>query len=226
MPSRHISSQSFDDILSDLGDDPAIPDPHGIRKNPRATKPQFSAPIAPKQGLLTELSLPFDAKSKWFFLALGGIIVALSLGLFWVFESHKADSQASLEEMNKQISAMKKDLTFAIQSWEDDQDELYTIMDEIEVSIHSKLVSATPKKVFKAPAPHPHEAELRHWRYLGITRIGVVEQAFFHTGNKTVMFKKEDLVLGEWRLSQVQKEAAIVTHPKGKSITLKSSQSE
>ena len=35
MPSRDISPRSFDEILSELGDDPAIPDPHGIRKTER-----------------------------------------------------------------------------------------------------------------------------------------------------------------------------------------------
>jgi hypothetical protein len=34
------------------------------------------------------------------------------------------------------------------------------------------------------------------------------------------------IALGEWRLTQVSKELAILTHPKGKSITLKSTQSE
>ena len=223
MPSRHISSQSFDDILRDLGDDPAIPDPHRIRKNPTTPKPQLSAP---KQEPLTDPFFSFDTKSRWFFLALGGVIVTFSLGLFWAFESYKADSQASLIEINQQIGAVKKELASAIQNWEDDQDELYKILDELEVSIHSKLASTLSKKVLKAPATYPHETDLLRWRYLGITRIGMIEQAFFHAGKKTIMFKKEDLVLGEWRLSQVQKEAAILTHPKGKSITLKSSQSE
>lgn len=38
MPARHIASHSFDEILSDLGDDPANPDPYGIRKSPQQNK--------------------------------------------------------------------------------------------------------------------------------------------------------------------------------------------
>ena len=72
----------------------------------------------------------------------------------------------------------------------------------------------------------PHEAELRRWRYLGVTRMGADEQAFFYTGKSTVMAGKEGLVLGEWRLTQVGKEVATLTHSKGKSITLKSNKSE
>ena len=72
----------------------------------------------------------------------------------------------------------------------------------------------------------PHEADLRRWRYLGLTRIALVEQAFFHTGKSVIMLPKEALALGEWRLSQALKEAAIFTHSKGKLLTLKSAKSE
>jgi hypothetical protein len=56
--------------------------------------------------------------------------------------------------------------------------------------------------------------------------VGAVEQAFFHTGKTTLMVSKEGLTLGEWRLTQAEKGVAILTHPKGKSITLKSAKSE
>ena len=53
MPSRHISPQSFDEILSELGDDPAIPDPHGIRK----TTSSKSVPLEPPKSSLIALAL-------------------------------------------------------------------------------------------------------------------------------------------------------------------------
>jgi hypothetical protein len=56
--------------------------------------------------------------------------------------------------------------------------------------------------------------------------MGLVEQAFFHTGKSVIMLPREALALGEWRLSQALKEAAILTHSKGKLITLKSAKSE
>jgi hypothetical protein len=40
------------------------------------------------------------------------------------------------------------------------------------------------------------------------------------------MVGKGDLALGEWRLTQAEKELAILTHLKGKSITFKSTKSE
>lgn len=65
MPACHISSQSFDEILSDLGDDPAIPDPHGIRKPPHQGAPKDlrrKAIITPSKALST--SLNFQAPFK------------------------------------------------------------------------------------------------------------------------------------------------------------------
>jgi hypothetical protein len=52
--------------------------------------------------------------------------------------------------------------------------------------------------------------------------MGAIEHAFFHTGKSTLMIAKEDLVLGEWRLTQAKKELATLTHAKGKSIAFKS----
>jgi hypothetical protein len=99
-------------------------------------------------------------------------------------------------------------------------------MEEIEVSVHS-IETKTPIQVAQTkPAAIPYEAELRRWRYLGIARMGSAEQAFFHNGKTTRMVSNGDLALGEWRLTQVEKELAILTHPKGKSIAFKSIQSE
>lgn len=226
MPSRQISSQSFDEILSDLGDDPAIPDPHGIRKNLTPPNPHSSPPIKSKRGPLTQLPDQLYAKNGWIVIALGVLMAAFCLGLFFIYQSHQADSQASLEGLQNQITILKKELVAAQENWETDQDELYDVLDELEVSIHSKSISDPVTKTIKTAVHLPFEADLLRWRYLGVTRIGAIEQAFFYSGKGTVMFKKEDLILGEWRLSQAQKEAAILTHPKGKSITLKSSKTE
>ena len=99
-------------------------------------------------------------------------------------------------------------------------------MDEIEVSIHSLKEKSPVAALQSKPVAIPNEAELRRWRYLGLTRMGAFEQAFFHTGKNIIMVPKNGLAVGEWRLTQAQKEAAILTHAKGKLITLKSAKSE
>lgn len=227
MPPRHISPQSFDDILSELGDDPAIPDPHGIRKSSTSARaspqsqvqsqsPSFIAPKLLFNGLKTATSA----------VLLGGLF-ALTIGaVFFLLESNKANSDQELNSLKGEIFTLKNELALAQSDWASEQESLYNAIDAIEVSIH--YLEEKPK--ISAPqmkSPNiPHEAELRRWKYLGITRMGVIEQAFFHTGKTTLMVGKESLVLGEWRLAQAEKEVAVLTHPKGKSITLKSTKSE
>jgi len=62
LPKRHISPQSFDDILSELGNDPAIPDPHGIRKSSAPIKPAYVSSNPAKIDILG--SLHFQEKNK------------------------------------------------------------------------------------------------------------------------------------------------------------------
>lgn len=226
MPSRHISPQSFDDILHELGDDPAIPDPHGIRKTtapPRVDPPPqiqnpkqtFSTKNWIPQGLNLTPALVFSAT----LLFCGG-------SLFFYFESNKSGAELEISSLQSQLLALKKELEISQESWIFEREDLYETMDEIEVSIHTLQIKPITQATQSKPAVIPHEAELRRWRYLGITRMGALEHAFFHTGKSTLMIAKEDLVLGEWRLTQAKKELATLTHPKGKSIAFKSTPAE
>lgn len=228
MPARHISSQSFDEILSDLGDDPAIPDPHGIRKPPPHQGATPNASGRSNRPTLTDslnkLQIPTSIQK------IGGMI-ALFFGvsiaaIFIAFKSSNQDFQSTQADSQMLISELKKELALMRDEFHQDQDDLYAAIEEIEVSIHSINIQQPTQSSQSKPAVIPYEADLRRWRYLGITRMGVAEQAFFHTGNSTKMVLKGDKALGEWRLSQAEKELAVLTHPKGKSITFKSTQLE
>jgi len=226
MPQRHISSQSFDDILSELGDDPAIPDPHGIRKTsspPRmdpspqtkTSKPPFSTKTFELKGL--------NFSPVWIFAC---TLLICGASLFFFFESNQSLAENEINTLQSQLLALKEELESSQNEWHSELEDLYEVIDEIEVSIHS-IETKPPKQAAQSkPTSIPHEVELRRWRYLGITRMGTLEQAFFHTGQSTRMVGKGDLALGEWRLTQAQKELAILTHPKGKSITFKSTNSD
>jgi hypothetical protein len=122
--------------------------------------------------------------------------------------------------------ALKEELEFSQTEWASEKDDLYQAIEEIEVSVHSIEAKQPTQSAQSKTVVIPYEADLRRWRYLGVTRMGVVEQAFFHTGNSTKMVVKGNQALGEWRLTQAEKELAVLTHPKGKSITFKSTQSE
>jgi len=226
MPPRHISPQSFDDILSELGDDPAIPDPHGIRKS-HATPRVDSAPQTktPKPTFLAK-SLELNKLNFSPILILGTILLICGGSLFFYFDPHKSDSEGEISSLKNQLFALKEELELSQSEWVSERDDLYDAIDEIEVSIHSLETKPPSKAPQNKPAAIPYEADLRRWRYLGLTRMGAAEQAFFHTGKTTRMVVVQDLTLGEWRLTQAEKELAILTHPKGKSITFKSTQSE
>jgi len=226
MPPRHISPQTFDDILSELGDDPAIPDPHGIRK----TASPNGVDMAP-QNQPIKPSFP----SKWFELnsltfsplwVFFGSLILFGASLFFYFETKKSGVEIEISSLQNQLLTLKEALEYSQSEWQSEQEELYEVIDEIEVSIHSLEVKSPIQTPQNKPVVIPGEADLRRWRYLGIAQIGMAEQAFFHTGKSTTMVLKGTIALGEWRLTQLSKELAIFTHPKGKSITFKSTRSE
>ena len=230
MPARHISSQSFDEILSDLGDDPAIPDPHGIRKPP----PQQSAPPrAPNQGRsnpFTESLNPIQIRNSLQGIALPialiGILLAAAIAFFVAYTSLNKQSQDALEASQQQLSELKKEILLTRDQINQNQDELYLAIDEIEVSIHSLNERKTETRAPNRPQAPTHESELHRWRYLGTSQIGNAQQAYFHTGKTHLAFEKGAQVLGEWRLSSIEKGLVTLTHPQGKSLVLKASKSE
>jgi len=226
MSPRHISSQSFDEILRELGDDPAIPDPHGIRKTSAPPRTSPESQVKAKSPSFATSNLHFNSQRIGPFLVIGVLFVLGIAAIFFLMESNKGSFEEEFTALRSQISTVKNELIMTQNDWISEQEVLYEAIDELEVSIHSKQIKAPIVALQNKPVVIPHEAELRRWRYLGLSRIGATEQAFFHTGETTLMVSMATLALGEWRLSQVEKELAILTHPKGKSITLKSTKSE
>lgn len=226
MPPRHISPQSFDDILSELGDDPAIPDPHGIRK--ASSPPREDFPPKTRTPKTSFLATSFELNRLHFssIWILGALLLICGGALFFYFDLKKSGTEGEISGLQNQLLALKEDFELSKSEWVSEREDLYEVIDEIEVSIHSLGIKPAIQAPQSKPAVIPYEADLRRWRYLGITRMGAAEQAFFHTGKSTRMVIKQDLTLGEWRLTQAEKELAILTHPKGKSITFKSTQSE
>ena len=226
MPPRHISPQSFDDILSELGDDPAIPDPHGIRKSP--PPPRVDSAPQVKASKPSFLVTSFDLNRLHFnpIWIIGALLFICGGSLFFYFDRNKSSAEGEISSLQNQLFALKKDFELSQSEWASERDDLYDAIDEMEVSIHSIEIKPAIQAPQSKPASIPHETDLRRWRYLGITRMGAVEHAFFHTGKSTRMVAIQGLALGEWRLTQAEKGLAILTHPKGKSITFKSTQSE
>ncbi|MBU3616499.1 hypothetical protein [Polynucleobacter sp. JS-Polo-80-F4] len=227
MPARHISSQSFDEILSDLGDDPAIPDPHGIRKPP----PQKNIPPKASSqsndnffaGSLSHSQIKNLTQGLTIPVIFIGALVVIAIGFFAVFNALNSSSQNDLEESQKQISELKKEMSLMRDEIYQDQDDLYIAIDKLEVSIHSLEEKKPEIRVFNKPPMPVHESELRRWRYLGASQMGISHLAYFHTGKSHLVFDKGAQVLGEWRLSNIEKGLVTLTHSQGKSLVLKAS---
>jgi hypothetical protein len=231
MPSRHIPTSAFDDILSELGDDPAIPDPHGIRKakssksepHEPSEKPSFRQKL---EGLPDPLNTAIELKKLGGLLAIFACFIGLGLALFVAFESLQTSSQASIQDSQRQLSDLKKEMEVLRNELENYQDDLYKELDLIEVSIHSLKDSKAPKGSNYKPKAIPHESELVRWRYLGNSQMGESHRGFFSTSKGTSTFEKGGLVLGDWRLNHITKDEATLSHPQGKSLVLKASKNE
>jgi hypothetical protein len=231
MPTRKISPQSFDDILSELGDDPAIPDPHGIRKSNSPNRPDWadmSAPQKPKIQFKLQDQIPRleSLKRVALFAVVGGLLIASVVALFLTLNSSNPASDPHLEESKQAIAELKKELALLREEMLDLEDGIYESIDLIEVSIHSLEKNKTQNTSKAKPPTILFESEVRRWRYLGITQMGDSHHAFFHNGKTTLMVERGGLILGDWRLSNADKEAATINHPQGKSLILKASASE
>jgi hypothetical protein len=230
MPSRHISPQSFDTILSELGDDPAIPDPHGIRK-PSSSKGNIPGASKPAKtpSFLEPLSQPDlinQVKKMGAVLVVVLCFVGLIFGLFLVYDSSKSTSDTQLEDSNIQILKLQTDLAIIRKELDEDFNSPYEEIDLLKVSIHTLDKKKSNYQVLLKPKPYPHESELRSWRYLGNSQMGDIQQAFFQQGKFQTIFSKGALVVGEWRLTHIEKEGATLSHPQGKSIVLHPTKSE
>lgn len=230
MPSRHIPSHAFDEILTELGDDPAIPDPHGIRKtnpNKSADSGRTGTESNNAKSLSWGSATSVDQIKKWM-----GIVPAIAclLGLFIAvfiaYETQQGNAQANIDASQLQIIELKKDIATLRSEWGIYQEDIYNEMDILEVSIHLLKENQGKTKAAYRPQALPHETEIRRWRYLGHSQMGDTKRAFFQTDKGNATFEKGTSVLGEWHLTHIEKSSVSLTHPQGKSLTLKAFKSE
>jgi hypothetical protein len=238
MPARKISPQSFDDILSELGNDPAIPDPHGIRKPNSPKRPDWDAigatgtPGAPQNQPKIQLNFQDqipqleNLKKIGLFLGAGGLLIASGVAIFFTFSPIQPEQNIPIEGAQQDIAALKKELALLREEMLDSEDVIYEAIDLIEVNIHSLEKNRAQITTKSKPLSIPFESELHRWRYLGVSQSAGSYRAFFHNGKTTLMVEMGGLLLGEWRLSNADKEAATVNHPLGKSLILKVAISE
>ena len=226
MPSRHISPQSFDEILSELGDDPAIPDPHGIRKSSAPKESLYPNPKQVKGEFLDNIYFQIKGGNLGIYLLITGIAIASMVTLFFTLEAFKTDSRLSLESTQSQLTELKREFEQYRNDTVNIESDLYEAIDELEVSIHSKLTSLPQTRASSPPKADPHELELRRWRYLGAAQVNNAQQAFFVSSNTRFALQLGSQALGDWHLSEIQKGQVRITNPKGKSLILRTTKTE
>ena len=225
MPTRHISSQSFDDILSELGDDPAIPDPQAIRKPhapqidppvsrptsfPHAKKPLFQDRLPPHSGIVL--------------LLLGGLLLCVSgafLTYWWLSPISSPEENPVLLKLEKDLKNLAVEIEAIRKDQENEIDDLYLAIDEIEVSVHSLNKSKGSASALPKAKIASDELLLQSWRFLGSAEIGGTHQALFNNGKTNLFINKGDFILGSWRLQDIKKDEALLMNSEGKLLTLK-----
>jgi hypothetical protein len=219
MPKRHISPQSFDDILSELGDDPAIPDPHGFRK---ATAPQAQVNIP------TSPSFPISINLKKLgpYIGLGIGVVVLGIAIFTAMEFIKGQPDPQFLGLEQDMILLKNEIQSLRNEIIEIEDSLYESIDEIEVSVHSFNKNRSLSHQKPQAERIPFLSELRRWHYLGLSQIGDTQKAFFQNGQGTVMLEMGSVAIGEWQLTSINRESATFSHPKASPLTIKPKKSE
>jgi hypothetical protein len=247
VPKRSISPNSFDAILSELGDDPAISHParrnSSIPENQTMNRHSYEADANrleeqfpqhkhrkgdPIQGISSPgvKNLPFSTllQERPIWLAMIACIVASTLlNSYWLFELRSAHSlQPPVADEASQSTHEVKTLVLSLKDQlEDNQDAL---LSELESMASMELQNAGTKRTGNTPSPAPKispaEQSLKRWRYLGMSDSSSGISGLFHTGEGIQHIALNSPALEGWRLSSVTRELATLTSNDGKSVVI------
>ena len=247
MPKRSISPNSFDAILSELGDDPAIGHParrkSSIPENQTMNRHSYEADANrlaeqfpqhknhkgdPIQGISgpgikdLQLSRLFQERPIW--LAIIALIVAATLlNSYWLFELRSAHSLQPLvtQEAGQSTHEVKTLVLSLKDQLEDNQDAL---LSELESLASMALQNADTKRArntpSSAPKISPAEQSLKRWRYLGMSNSSSGVSGLFQTGEGIQHIALNSPALEGWRLSSVTRELATLTSNDGRSVAI------
>jgi hypothetical protein len=247
VPKRSISPNSFDAILSELGDDPAIGYPTrstpSIPENQTMNRHSYEADANrlaeqfpqhknrkddPIQGIpnpgIKNLQFRALLQERPIWLAmLVCIVAATSLNSYWLFELRSAHSlQPLVADQTGQSADEVKALVLGLkEQLEDNQDAL---LSELEILVSMTLQNADTKRARNTPTPapkmSPSEQSLKRWRYLGMSNSSSGISGLFHTGEGIQHIALNSPALEGWRLSAVTRELATLTSNDGKSVAI------
>ena len=238
MPIRKITSQSFDTILSVLGDDPVIQNSGHSSSEPdqaarQQTKPAAQVAQAEPNGNINlqspQLRADFTKLAYW----IPGLI-----GLFCFCALAWAISLLIALEQNifPQFALLEAKINILSQSLAEQEETLSNYHMELSEqldSIHAAQLGAVNRSTKSAKTPIHHETlelnrklkieetVLNRWQYLGMSTTAQGAAAFFNNGDKTISLALHSTVMGTWVLSEIGADQAKITSAAGQVITLK-----
>jgi hypothetical protein len=248
VPKRSISPESFNAILGELGDDPAIGHPalrstnptpesqamnhHSYEADAHRLSEEFPQQKNRKGDPIQGISgpgiknLPFSTllQERPIWLAMIACIVASTLlNSYWLFELRSAHSMQPLvaDEAGQSAHEVKALVLSLKNQLEDNQDSLFVLLEAVE---DMALQQANATRVRNTPSPgpkiSPSEQSLKRWRYLGMSNSSSGISGLFHIGEGIQHIALNSPALEGWRLSSVTRELATLTSNDGKSVAI------
>ncbi len=237
MPIRKITSESFDAILSVLGDDPVIQNSahSGAEPDLAARQQNKSAGQAAQAETNGSINLhppplhhAFIKLALWMPSLLGFICLG---ALAWIISALIALEQ----NISTQFGAQDAKINLLSQSLTEQEETLFNYHVEFSEqinNIHTAQLSAASRSSKSAKTPirpetlelnrkmKMEEAALSRWQYLGMSTTAQGAVAFFNNGDKTISLVLHATVMGTWVLTEIGVEQAKLTSAAGQVITL------
>jgi hypothetical protein len=248
VPKRSISSDSFNAILSELGDDPAIGHPsrntssmpesqtmnrHSYEADAHRLSEQFPQQKNRKDDSMQGMSSPliqklqqgmlFQEKLLWLAMAVC-MAAATVLNSYWLFELRASQSMQPVTagESGQTVDQVKTLVLSLKEQLEDSNELLLSELESLESILVQNTNSTRARKAHipQAPKISPAEQALKRWRYLGMSNSSSGISGLFHTGEGIQHIALNSRALEGWHLSSVTRELAMLTSNDGKTVAI------
>jgi hypothetical protein len=248
VPKRSISPASFDAILSELGDDPAIGHPsrsptsipenqnmnhHSYEAEAHRLAEQFPQHKTRKDDPMPGISSPliqklqhgmlFQEKPLWLAMAIC-MAAATVLNSYWLFELRASQSMQPVTagESGQTVDQIKTLVLSLKDQLEDSHEVLLTELESLESMVLQNANSTRARNAQSTQVPKisPAEQALKRWRYLGMSNSSSGISGLFHTGDGVQHIPLNNPAVEGWRLSSVTRELATLTSNDGKTIAI------
>jgi hypothetical protein len=249
VPKRSISPESFNAILSELGDDPAIGHPtlrsntsmpegqtmnrHSYEADANRLSEDFPHHKNRKNGSVLGIPSPliqklqqsplFQENPTWLAIMVC-ILAATLLNSYWLFElrSSRTMQPVTADEAGQSVHEVKALVLSLKDQLEDNHELLLSEMESLESMVLQNTNATRARNVHSSQAPKisPAEQSLKRWRYLGMSNSSSGTSGLFHTGEGTQHIVLNNPAVEGWRLSSVTRDLAMLTSNDGKSVAI------